>query len=302
VSWFQQNRFLGSFLIGGGVATLLAFVLLIIAKSEYRSTNDRLNETATELSRLQKLNPFPNPQNLHAMKTQATEYALALGKMKEKLKTRVLPVTPLQPNEFQARLRETVTKVMEKARTNKVRLPENFFLGFEEFAAALPGNEAAGPLGQQLAQAELIANILIDAHVDSITAFKRSALPEEHVAAMPTPSPSHNRSANGTTNGPTLIDRSTVDTTFNSTPSAARRVLNRIASANEQFLIIRTLHVTNEKQAGPARAQSTSQSAEAENKTPSTSAAAKPNNVVSFIVGNEHVQTTANIELVRFTF
>ena len=77
------------------------------------------------------------------MKAQTADYGVALGKVKEELKARVLPATPLQPNEFQARLRETVTRVVEKARANKVKLPENFFLGFDEFAAALPGNEAA---------------------------------------------------------------------------------------------------------------------------------------------------------------
>ena len=91
------------------------------------------------------------------MKAQTADYGVALGKVKEELKARVLPATPLQPNEFQARLRETVTRVVEKAHANKVKLPENFFLGFDEFAAALPGNEAASALGQQLAQAEAIS-------------------------------------------------------------------------------------------------------------------------------------------------
>ena len=37
-----------------------------------------------------------------------------------------------------ARLRQAVTTLTEKAQTNHVKLPENFFLGFEEFSAALP--------------------------------------------------------------------------------------------------------------------------------------------------------------------
>jgi hypothetical protein len=81
-------------------------------------------------------------------------------------------------------------------------------------------------------------------------------------------------------------------------------VVNQIASANRQFFIIRILHVTNEKDKGPARAQSTTQSPEVESPTTSASAspAAKSNAALNFIVGNEHIQTTASIELVRFTF
>jgi hypothetical protein len=220
--------------------------------------------------------------------------------MKEELKTRILPAAPVQPNEFQGHLRETVTRVIEKARANKVRLPENFFLGFDEFAAALPGNETASALGQQLAQAEVIADVLINARVDAITAFKRGPLPEEHAAAAP--GPSHNRRPLSAANGPKLIERSTIDTTFKSSASAARRVLNQIASANQQFFIIRTLHVTNEKQTAPSRAQTATATMEQESAVPVASPAPKTNAALNFIVGNEHIQTTANIELVRFAF
>ena len=34
----------------------------------------RLNETTTELNRLQSLNPFPNPANLQTMKAQTEDY------------------------------------------------------------------------------------------------------------------------------------------------------------------------------------------------------------------------------------
>jgi hypothetical protein len=298
MNWLQQNKFLGSFLITAGAATLIAVILLLYTRSGFNSANEQLNETATELNRLQSLNPFPNEANYQTMKTQTAEYRVALDKMKEELKTRVLPVTPMQPNEFQARLRETVTKVAEKARVNRVKLPEIFFLGFEEFTAALPSNEAAPLLGQQLAQVELIADILIDARIDAITAFKRGPLPEEHAAsATATPIPSRGQRTASAATGPKLIERTAIETTFASSPSAARRVVNQIASASQQFYIIRTLHVLNEKDKGPPRAQTSAQGTTAD-----TGPGAKPNAALNFIVGSEHIQTSAKIELVRFTF
>jgi hypothetical protein len=299
VNWFQQNKFLGSFLIALGGATLLAIVLLLYAKSGFNDANDRLTETSAELNRLQNLNPFPNDANLQTMKAQTAGYGVALGKAKEELKTRVLPLSPMQPNEFQTRLRETVTKVVEKARANRVKLPENFFLGFDEFASALPGNEAAPLLGQQLAQVELIADILIDARIDAITTFKRGRLPEETAAsATTTPTPARGRRTGGKGSGLKLVERSALETTFASSSSAARRVINQIVSAHQQFYIIRTLHVVNEKDKGPPRAQSATQSVVPAGSTPE----AKPNAALNFIVGTEHIQISANIELVRFTF
>ena len=297
MSWLQQNRFPGSFLITVGAATLIAVVLLFYTRSGFNGATEQLIETATELNRLQRLNPFPNEANFQTMKTQTAEYGAALDKMKEELKTRILPVTPMQPNEFQTRLRETVTKVVEKARANRVKLPEIFFLGFDEFSAALPSTETAPLLGQQLAQVELIADILIDARVDAITAFKRGPLPEEHRAAA-TPTPSRGRPIPSAASGPKLIERSTIEVGFASSPSVARRVINQIASASQQFYIIRTLHVLNEKDKGPPRADISAQGAAVDTGSPG----AKPNAALNFIVGNEHIQTSTNIELVRFIF
>jgi hypothetical protein len=297
MSWVDQNRFLGSYVISVGVATLIAVILLFYAKSEFNDATVRLKETATELKRLQSLSPFPNEANFQMMKAQTAEYRVALDKMKEEVKARVLPVTPMQPNEFQARLRETVTKVTEKARANRVKLPEIFFLGFEEFTAALPSNETAPLLGQQLAQVQLIIDILIDARIDGITAFKRRALSEEHAAPASTATSSRDGRTTTVASGPKLIERTEVEATFISSPSAARRVINQIASASQQFYIIRTLHVLNENGKGPPRAQTT--------QAPSTEMAAtgaNPKAALIFIVGNEHIQTSAIIELVRFTF
>src|SRR3954454_22803875 len=138
MNWYRQNRFVGNFLAVFGVALLGALFFLWWAKSGFDQAQARLNENAMELSRLQRLTPFPTEANLQKMKTQAQEYSTELDKLKADLKTRALPIVPMAPNEFQARLRQAITSLTDKARANKVKLPENFFLGFDEFAAALP--------------------------------------------------------------------------------------------------------------------------------------------------------------------
>jgi hypothetical protein len=295
MNWLDRNKYCRSFLFTVGAATLIASVLLVYARTGFNRASERLRATATELKRLQDLNPFPNETNLRTLSKHVAEYRMALDKIKEELRTRALPVRPIQPNEFQAQLRETVTRVTEKARANRVKLPEIFFLGFEEFTSTLPRHETAPLLGQQLTQLESIANILIDARIDAITVFKRKPLFEEPPGP---PSSSSARPANAAAIGPKVVERSAADVTFVSSPSALRRVINQIASANRQFYIIRALHVLNEKGKGPARVQTAAGDKAAE----TNAAGAKPNAALNFIVGNEHIQTSANIELVRFAF
>ncbi|MGZ4984855.1 MAG: hypothetical protein ACXV8A_02075 [Chthoniobacterales bacterium] len=294
MNWFRQNQFLGTFLAIFGVATLTALFFLWSAKSGFDDAKALFDQNATELNRLQRLNPFPNDENLKKMAAQAKDYATELNKLKDELKTRVLPVTPMAPNEFQSHLRQAIVSLGEKARANKVKLPDNFFLGFEEFSSALPDTAAAPGLGQQLAQAELLANIIIDARVDTLTSFHRVA-PAEPVAAGPTPAAARRPAPAPATNAPAtppLIERTVFDVAFIATPSAARRVLDQGASINQQFCIFRTIHVLNDRDKGPPREGAATASA-----TPPPSNAA-----LNFIVGNEHIQAAARIEMLRFNF
>jgi hypothetical protein len=75
-----------------------------------------------------------------------------------------------------------------------------------------------------------------------------------------------------------------------------RKVLNQMASSERQFFIVRTLHVRNEQLKGPSREQTATTAKAAE-----TAATTSPS-AIRFIVGNEHIENTARIEIVRFVF
>ncbi len=293
MNWFRENRWLGTFLIVFGICTLLAVYFLFKAKGEFQEATARFHDAATERNRLEHLNPFPNEGNYQQMKTHLENYRVSLDRVKQELKTQVLPITPLAPNEFQSRLRQAIIATANRARTNRVKLPVNFRLGFDEFTAALPNTPAAPLLGQELAQIELLVNLLIDTRVDAVTALKRAPLPDEK-GSTPAATPERKQASPAAT-GPKMLERGIVDLTFASSPSVARRVLNQIASTSEQFFIIRTLHVRNEQDKGPPREG-------AEAAAVATSGKPTPKGAIKFIVGNEHIETSARIELVRFTF
>ena len=292
MNWFRQNRYLGTFLIVFGLATLLALILLFWTKSRYDAASARFDENAQESSRLERMTPFPNEPNLEKMKAQAQDYAAATSKLKEDLKKRVLPETPIAPNEFQTRLNQARTALTEKAHANKVKLPENFFLGFEEFGGSLPDTAAAPLLGQELTQVELLVNFLIDSHVDEINSLHRV---RPTTAVTPAPVAGKKSSAAAKTAAP-VIERNVIDLVFTASPTAVRRVLNQIATSDSQFFIIRTLHILNEKEKGPPRTVAGAAAKPAPEVSPGANAA------LNFIVGNEHLHTAARIEMLRFTF
>jgi hypothetical protein len=301
--WFRQNRFLGSFLIGLAIGTLVLGYFLFHAKGRFDEEKDRYQNVAAKLIELEGKAPFPNDANFQKAKAQTGLYAEAVASLESELKTRVLPVQPLAPNEFQGQLRQAVTAVTDKARANKIKLPENFYLGFDDFATSLPNTNATPLLGQQLKAVEMLVDILLEAHVDAITAFHRTPLREEKGAPAPPPaSPAAHKTAGAP--AAEIVESSAVELTWSSTPGAARKVLNQITSAKQQFFTTRTLHVRNEKDKGPLRdatAESgSSPAADAAAKNAAASGALPSASSVNFIVGAEHVETSARVEIVKF--
>jgi len=313
MNWFRQNRLLGALLIGFGICTLITLILLYWTGSKLAAARTEFNKATTERTRLEALDPFPNDANYRKLKDYIANYRVMLEKFKEELKKEMIPETPLAPNEFQSRLRQATVAALNRARANNVKLPDNFRLGFDEFATALPRTAVAPLLGQELSQIQMLINILLDARIDSVTIFHRMPLNEEKeptATATATPAPARA----GRKGGPTqkaapseagaaaskILQRNIVDLTFKAGPDAARKVLNEISSSDGQFYIIRTLYVRNEKDQGPPREKSAEP-------TPAPAASPAPNQpapagALNFIVGNEHIEVTARIEMLRFTF
>src|SRR5436190_9445731 len=189
MKWFQQNRALGTILVVSGICVLLGAVLLYWRWSVWSEAKQTFDLATAERNRLQRLDPFPNDANYRKLQGYLERYNAALDKFKEDLKADVAAEPPLAPNEFQSRLRQATLAVEERARTNKVKLPGKFELGSDEVGSTMARTAVSALLGQELSQVQMLVNILLDAKVDSITAFRRRPLPGERGAATPAPTP-----------------------------------------------------------------------------------------------------------------
>lgn len=298
MNWFHENRFLGIFLISFGTCALGAVWLLFEAEGNWNDASTQFHQTTAELNRLERLAPYPSTDNLSRMRAHVEDYEVALAKLKDELRVRGRPVSPMAPNEFQSHLRVAMNGIAEKARANRVKLPDKFYLGFDTFASALPNEKVAPLLGQELAQIEWLLNTVLEARVDALISFQRARLPEENAAAEAAPSPGGTGRKPAAT--PMLLERNVVEATFLSTPAAARRVLNQISGATEQFFIIRLVHIRNEKDKGPLREVPADRAMDLPSGSPETKSPAVA--ALNFIVGNERIETSATIEIVRFKF
>jgi len=84
MKWFQQNRWLGTFLISSEYVYYLR-VSLLLDKGKWSDARQR-STRPRERSRLQRLDPFPNEANYRKLKVILENYSAALDKLKEDLK------------------------------------------------------------------------------------------------------------------------------------------------------------------------------------------------------------------------
>ena len=299
MNWFRENPFWGAFIVVAGGAVLVALGLLWWTKSSFDAAMATYRESAAEQTRLESGNPYPSQANVAKMKTYLDQYKSALDKLKAELKTHMLPEAPLAPNEFQMRLRQAIGAVAENARSHRVKMPANFNLGFDEFVSALPAPDDAPALGQELSQIQLLLNTIIEARVDAITAFHRISRPGTGTAAGPVPAVTP-RTPSKPSPGPKLIEQRTVEFAISASPTAGRRVINQIAAENEQFFIIRAIYVKNQKDKGPPRENAGPSAAVPPPNPTGAAPAATPAGPLNFIVGNEHIDLSARVELVNF--
>src|SRR5437660_2695823 len=301
MNWFRENPFWSAFIAIAGGAFLLAAGFLWWTKGSYEDAMAKYRESAAEQTRLESSNPYPSATNVGKMKTYLDNYKAALDKLKAELKTRMLTEAPLAPNEFQTRLRQAIIHTTENARNNRVKLPANFFLGFDEFVSALPSPEDAPALGQELAQIQLLLNTIIEARVDAITAFRR--VPQSVAASSASPAAAATPPRGAQKPPAKLIEQRTVEFSLSAPPSAGRKVINQISTANDQFFIIRAVYIKNQKDKGPARENPTGTTVGAPSIPPvgvAPGPAATPAGPLNFIVGNEHIDLSARVELVNF--
>jgi len=301
MSWFRENPFWGAFIAIAGGALFVALGLLWWTKSSFEDAMTTYRASAAEETQLESGNPYPSQVNVAKMKTYLDEYKKALDKLKAELKTHMLAEAPLAPNEFQTRLRQAIGAVAENARSHRVKLPANFNLGFDEFVSALPSPDDAPALGQELAQIQLLLNMIIEARVDAITAFRRIPQSAAASAASPKAPATPPRGPQKPAAGPKLTEQRTVEVSLSASPSAGRKVINQISSASDQFFIVRAVYVKSQKDKGPSRENPTGTTASAPS-TPvtGTAPATTPAGPLNFIVGNEHIDLSARVELVNF--
>jgi len=237
---------------------------------------------------LQTLQPYPDTGAVKKLQEQKAAVTQRIVKLQQTLSTMELPVEPMSPQQFQDRLRASVSATVEKARAAGIALPSSdrtFFLGFETYQTTLPAAEAAPALGRQLAAIELAVNTLIEDRITAIKDLKRTPLPEEEGSgAAPAgvlPKPGATGVGKGAPGKPKsgsqqLVRTDPFDIALTADQPHLRKALDDLVNLKRQFYIVRTLAIVNQQQQAPSRNENGAASGADAAATPAPDQAAAP--------------------------
>jgi hypothetical protein len=254
MNWVRQNRFLSGYLavliVGIGVLGFLVYS----SYGRFGQVSEDYHTQVAELDRLQNLSPFPDAPNLQRYTQVKQNYAAAVTDLQKQLASfepapETPPPTPLQ---FQDRLRRVVDDVTKAAQQAGIGLPDNFYLGFEQYRGAPPDTAATPGLSAELDAIRDLVNILIKERIENVTAIKRAPLPREVGGGAPAEAARSIRPGIPAAAPPDLVTRNPIEVEFTCLPSAFRESLDKITSAPRLY-VIAALRVRNEVDKGPPR-------------------------------------------------
>jgi len=317
MNWIKENKFLAGFNAALIIAAGALVYLLYSAYGSYADVTDQYTQQANELHRLQSLTPYPDEANLVKYRAERDDLIDATGTLASTLSQMVLPVEEMTPSAFQDRLRDTLSAVVARAGQTGVKLPDRFSMDFEKYQSEPPPAAAAGPLGRQLAALQIVMNILIDDHVDSVTSLERTPLAQEGGGAAGGGARTERGGgrfggrggggAGGAAGGGNLVEKIPFEIRFTGNQPSFQKVLNDLAASSKQFFITRTLVVQNTDpkpvsknvniQIAPVQVQAVpAAAAPGAPGSPEASGESR----LTFIVGTEKLNVAMRIDMVAF--
>ena len=313
MSWITDNKFMVA--LGGG--TLAGAILLYVVGSQgtkrYDTAKEQFDAAAAEAAAFEKSALYPTSENKNEKSKALGDYAKAV----ESIQTAFTPFRPkeiknITPQEFTDRLLAANTEVRKAFEESGTTVPEAFFMGFEKYRTTLATGSTTGVLDYQLGSIKSLMLTLATAKATELKNIHRPLQPEDDGQAFTPP--------------PTMTARPfPLEVTFTGPEKSAREFISSITKSDNQYLVVRSLRITNMKKDPPRAVDAQFDKAAAKpaaavdafaggfvlpgDDTPAVAAPEKPaaapkaadsSRILSQVLGNEQVQVFLRLDLLQF--
>ena len=314
MSWIKDNKFMVA--LGGG--TLLGVILLYLVgskgSSSYEQAKSDFDTSAAEASTFESLALYPRLENKDGKTKALDEYrksAESLQAAYEKFRPKELK--NISPQDFTNHLKAVNDEVRKAFADSETKVPDLFFCGFENYKTSLARGNTTGILDYQLAGVKNLMLALAKSGASELKNLHRPLLPEEEGrdfkpqdsdVARPLP----------------------LEITFLGPEKSVRAFLSAIVKPDAQYVVIRSMRVTNAKKDPPRAAdakfdtpaaktsvaadafgggfvlpgEDAAAAADTKPKEKPAPAPADSSRILAQVLGNEEVQVFLRLDLMQF--
>jgi hypothetical protein len=237
----KENKFP---VVLGGI-TLLGVIALAVAGykgiSSYAKAKEDFDIALDDASTYERQPLYPREENRDGKSKALQEYQQATSDLQAAFELfRPKELTNISPQAFTDQLVRTNEELVNAFNKSGVKLPEDFFSGFEPYRIKLADSEATGILKFQLDGIRHFMLALAESGATELKNLHRQPLPEEE-------------GGNWQPNEKELqVARALpIEISFSARENSVRQFISTIATPDPYFTIIRTLRIANTKQAAP---------------------------------------------------
>jgi hypothetical protein len=246
--WFKKNPFLAALSAVAAVLLVAGVYFLFAEMGRLSEEQSSFDQKKAQLQRLQRNKPYPSEANVEATRKETEEAAALLQELAKELAVDTPPTTP---QAFQDELAGMVKDIAEKAAAQKIGLPENFYLGFEQYETQLPSAGIAPRLSSQLRSIHAVALVLLKSQIKSLGSIVRAPVLGETGSEAVQEESGEDGKKKRESEAPEL-EMVPFDVAFNADQSAFRTAFNRISELQPP-VFVRLVAIENSSPLPPSK-------------------------------------------------
>lgn len=240
MSWIKDNKFIVA--LGGGTAVgaILLYLVGSSGSGKYQGALDAYQSASGEVESILKLPLPPTDENRDGKSKALGEYRKATEALQASFESfRPKELKNTTPQEFTDHLKAANDQVRKQFEDAGTKLPEAFLLcGFEKYQTTVANGNITGVLEYQLAGVKKLMLDLAKAGPTELKNVYRPLLPEEEGKTYQA--------------APSDVARPfPLEITFVGREKSVREFLSSLSKTDEQFVVVHTLRITNNKKEAP---------------------------------------------------
>ena len=180
MNWFKENTFLGVLIV---VTSAFAALLIYAGLSTATERDANAEEVAARkasIKKMKSMTPYPTTESVAEKKANLKAVVAKAEAMQAQFNSfRPESLANITVSTFSDRLKKSDAEVRALFVEKNVAIPEQTYLGFEQYKGSLPKNSATGVLAYELAAIDWLFREFAAAGVSKVGNFTREVLPPE---------------------------------------------------------------------------------------------------------------------------